>query len=77
MDYKQAIDDFRSGVIDREKWQLVMDNDSGYWQYIGPDIGDDAQIDAEDAMTKKYGSPEGYRDIVDVLNAAGVNCDWC
>ena len=31
----------------------------------------------QDAMGEEYGRPEGYRDIVSVLRAAGVTCDWC
>ena len=77
MNYKKVIEDFNSGEIDKDRFQLVMDNDGGYWSYIHPGIDDYNATDLEEMMEEKYGSPEGYRDIVDVLNAAGVNCDWC
>ena len=75
MNYKKVIKDFNSGVIDKKKVTLVMDNDSGYWR-INTD--DDREHDRRcDELEKIYGKPKGYRDIVDVLNAAGVSCEWC
>lgn len=77
MDYKRVIEDFNNGTIDPEKFQVVMDNDSGYWVCLDEEIDDDERDNAVDKMSEKYGDPAGYNDIVDVLNAAGVNCDWC
>lgn len=78
MDYKKVIDDFRSGKIDRDKWSVVMDNDSGYWRYTGDDaLSLPEREELERKMTAEYGKPDGYRDIVDVLNAAGVPAEWC
>ena len=78
MDYKRVIEDFNNGTIDPTKYQLVMDNDDGYWRCIDKEIDDeDKQWELAKKMEKKYGRPDGYRDIVDVLNAAGVNTDWC
>lgn len=76
MNYKKVIEDYRNGTIDPEKWVVVMDNDGGYWSYIG-DENEDEGDRLTKQMRKKYGEPCGYKDIVDVLNAAGVNCDWC
>lgn len=78
MDYKKVIDDFNNGTIDSDKYQLIMDNDSGYWLCIDESIDcEDKRDEMGDKMEKKYGKPDGYNDIVDVLNAAGVNSDWC
>ncbi len=77
MDYKKVIEDSTSGKIDPNEWRLVMDNDGGYWQYIGGSEDDDFLDREYNRMTRTYGNPEGYRDIVDVLNAAGVNSEWC
>ena len=77
MNYKKVIEDFNSGVIDKNKFQLVMDNDSGYWSCLDESVGNEKREYLEGVMKDKYGTPEGYRDIVDVLDAAGVNCDWC
>lgn len=78
MNYKQAIEDFNNGTIDPDKYQLIIDNDGGYWLCIDPAIDDeDERDDLSQKMKEKYGSPDGYRDIVDVLNAAGVNANWC
>ena len=52
-----------------------MDNDDGFWTCS---LEDPAAAEAyQDELTEKYGRPKGYRDIVDIVNAAGVNCDWC
>lgn len=77
MNYKKIIEDFNSGVINPKEWALVLDNDGGYWSYRG-DSEDEDFLDKEYArMNETYGRPEGYRDIVDVLNAAGVTSEWC
>jgi len=76
MDYKKVIKDFNNGVIDPKKYQVIMDNDSGYWLCIDESIEDEDKRDSlASKMTEKYGDPDGCNDIVDALNAAGVNCD--
>ena len=75
MDYLKLFQDVRSGEFDNSKLQLIMDNDCGYWQGLTED--DDANERLENEAKQKYGEPYGYRDIVAVINAAGVNCDWC
>ena len=77
MNYKKAIEDFNSGTIDSERFQLVLDNDGGHWLCIDESLGDEKRQYLESVMVKKYGTPNGYRDIVDVLNGAGVNAAWC
>lgn len=77
MNYKKVIEDFNSGAIDPAKFQVVMDNDGGYWSCIDPSLNDDKREYLADVMSKKYGEPEGYNDIVNVLIGAGVNADWC
>lgn len=78
MDYKRVIEDFNNGTIDPNEYQVVVDNDiGGYWACYDPDIDEDKRDELVEAMSKKYGDPGGYSDIVDVLNAAGVNADWC
>jgi hypothetical protein len=77
MNYKKVIEDFNNGTIDPEKFRLVMDNDSGYWLCTDYSFDDWYRDDLEQEMQKKYGKPGGERDIVDVLNAAGVPCERC
>lgn len=75
MDYKKVIEDFNNGVIDKKVVTLVMDNDDGYWSV---NTGDEDQDEiVKEQLKEKYGRPRGYRDIVNVLNAAGVNTEWC
>ena len=77
MNYKKAIEDFNNGTIDSERFQLVLDNDGGHWLCIDESLGDEKRQYLESVMVKKYGTPKGYSDIVDVLNGAGVNAAWC
>jgi len=77
MRYKKVIEDYASGAIDRNDWVLIIDNDGGYWEYSGISQ-DENHIEAmRDEMVGKYGAPNGYEDIVDILQAAGVESDWC
>ncbi len=76
MNYKKVIEDFNSGVLDKTKVMLRMDNDEGYWEIL-EELSDYEHDKKSDELIEKYGRPDGYRDIVDVLVAAGVNCDWC
>jgi len=78
MDYKRVIEDFNNGTIDPAKFLVVMDNDGGYWLCVNDSIDDeDKREELAEVMKKKYGSPGGYNDIVDVLNGSGVNAEWC
>jgi len=77
MDYAQLISDFNDGTLDKDTIQLVMDNDGSYFAVLDADMSDEEKDPITDALDKKYGSSNGYEDIVSVLQAAGVNCDWC
>lgn len=75
MNYKEVIEDFNSGTLNKDIITLVMDNDGGYWSVSTGDEDVDEII--EERLEEAYGTPNGYKDIVDVLNAAGVNTEWC
>jgi hypothetical protein len=77
MDYHKVIEDFANGTLDKDHVTVVMDNDGGYWNVDFPDKSDDENDELRDQYINTYGEPEGYRDIVDILIAAGVNCEWC
>lgn len=87
MDYKSVIQAYAIGLEAVKDWQVTMDNDGGYWQYTGDltvecdqceECMECKYIEAHRQMlNKQFGSPNGYGDIVDVLQAAGVNADWC
>jgi len=78
MNYQKLIKDAQDGNLryDPSIVKLRMDNDGGYWEVLG-DLDYEEARDVEDKIKEIYGLPDGYRDIVEVLNAAGVNCDWC
>lgn len=77
MNYEKLIKDFKSGKLKERNVRLVMDNDCSYFDF-DQDGMTEAQIDKYRAkLDKEYGESNGYSDIVDVLIAAGVNCEWC
>jgi len=76
MDYVKVIADYRSGKLGYSKWQLRLDNDSGYWEYLGNSKREEVIASLVEAMEAEYGIPDGYEDAVNILIAAGVNADW-
>ena len=77
MNYKKVNEEYKNGTIDPTMGQLTMDNDGGYWMCISNTVLDEDADEMQDEMSEKYGRPDGYRDIVEILQAAGVTCDWC
>lgn len=79
MRYSAVIKDFKSGVIDKDKWTLQLTGDGGAWRYVGDDACD---LDIEEVeqmerlMTDMYGKTEGSDDAVEILMAAGVRAEW-
>lgn len=77
MDYKKLFKDLASGDFDPSKFTIVMDNDCGYWRCTDDSLDDDSQEELTEKMEEKYGCPDGYRDVVDILLAAGIDSQWC
>jgi len=77
MNYKKLIEDFNNGTLDKNKVTLVMDNDDSYFTVEDEDITPEEMDDYIQSLKGKYGTSGGYCDIVDILNAAGVKCEWC
>lgn len=73
MNYKQIIEDFNTGVLDKEIFTLMVDNDD---IFLSVDSGDeDLDELLEKAAEGKYGNGNGYQDIVKILQAAGANAE--
>ena len=77
MDYKKVIEDYSNGTIDPGEWVVIMDNDGGYWSYLGEGKTYDEEEKMRREMKEKYGSPDGYADLVELACAAGINSEWC
>ena len=79
MNYKKLIKDIQTGKLDTTGITLNIDNDDGFWQ-VACDVDDDKALkkaeSIEKRLTRRYGKPEGYTDIVDILQAAGVPAEW-
>jgi|TARA_R110000751_G_scaffold65832_2_gene134571 hypothetical protein len=79
MRYSAIIRDFKSGVIDKDKWTLQLTDDGGAWRYVGDDAYDleiEEVEQMERLMTAMYGKTEGAEDAVDILVAARVRAEW-
>ncbi len=74
MDYKKLFEDKAAGKID-ERMTIVFDNDSGYWS-CDSDNEDECEKMC-DEYAERYGSPNGYEDVVDIMTAAGFKAEWC
>ena len=76
MNWKKVMDDMKAGEIDSDML-LVMDNDDAYWVAINDKLSEEEMEAKDDLYEKRYGRGKGYKDIVDVLVASGINADWC
>ena len=77
MDYKKLFQDKTDGKIPNDMI-IVFDNDCGWWRYSGDENLTDEQLDEKvESCEKKYGRPNGYDDVVDIMVAAGFNAEWC
>lgn len=76
MDYKKLFAAKKAGKISSDMI-LVMDNDGGYWACNNGLLSEEDREKRVEEYEKEYGTPDGYCDIVDVLNAADIDCVWC
>lgn len=74
MDYNKLFKDKVDGKID-EKMTIVFDNDGGYWSCETESEEESDKMCAE--YEKRYGEPDGYRDVVDIMLGAGFKAEWC
>lgn len=71
--YTELAKAFQTGELDKEKYILIMDNDSCHLRYSGDDMDEDEAYE----HCQKLFKGGGYGDIVDVCHAAGIPADWC
>lgn len=69
--YKELADAFRTGELDREKYILQMDNDCCHLAYTGDDMNEDEAYD----HCRGLFAGNGYGDVVDICNLAGIPCE--
>lgn len=81
--YQAVIEAFRDGTINSCDWQLLFDEDSGYWKFIGdrPYSMNDEQFEhfkevEQDRMAATYGTPKGDQDLIELAQAAGINANY-
>ncbi len=71
--YAELAAAFASGELDKEKYILVMDNDSCRLSYRGDDMDENEAYQHTELLFRGG----GYGDIVDVCIAAGIPAEWC
>lgn len=76
MNYELLFSDKKEGKISQDM-TLMMDNDDGYWHCDNENMDEEKAEEICEKYTNKYGTPNGYNDIVAILNAAGIKADWC
>lgn len=74
MDYKKLFKDKAEGKID-ERMVIVFDNDGGYWRCETDN--DDEAVRMYEEYENRYGAPDGYIDLVDIMIGAGFKAEWC
>lgn len=76
---------FASGELSKENYTLILDNDSSSLRYTGP-LPDNMDEDSEEAdvwRDKKNDEADklflgnGYSDLQDACEAAGIPAEWC
>ena len=58
---------------------LDVDNDCSFLRYVGPvpkGVNADEYRDAKNDECHEWFQGNGYQDIVDALNSAGIPADW-
>ena len=75
---------FKSGELDAKLYTLQMDNDGSHLKYTGPlpdgvedgSAAGDAWQEEQDDKVGELFHGQGYADIVDACNAAGIPAEW-
>lgn len=78
--YRKLLASCQTGGTAREKRIVtVFDNGGGYFTCRDPLVGDEesAKIIRDFEAEIGFSGPDGYGDIVDLANAAGIDAEWC
>lgn len=74
---------FRSGELNRDEWFLMLDNDSSSLRYKGPNPNEedtdeyDMFVDRKNDEANELFEGDGYADLKDACEAAGIPAEWC
>jgi hypothetical protein len=77
IDYGKVMEAVKSGEMARLKAVLVFDNDGGYWRSSDDSLSDDEFQAKGEELEEMFGRPNGYADLVDLAQAAGIPSEWC
>jgi hypothetical protein len=74
---------FRTGELSKEHYTLVLDNDSSSLRYTGPNPNEEETDEYwmfQDRKNDEAGElfdGNGYADLKDACEAAGIPAEWC
>ena len=71
--YRELADAFNSGELDRNKYLLILDNDSCDLTYAGDDMGEEEAYEHCQSLFRG----NGYDDLKELCDAAGIPAEWC
>lgn len=71
---------FASGELDKKQYRLTLDNDDSFLSFIGPvprGADKDCYRDTKNDECRTWFRGNGYRDVLDACEAAGIPSEWC
>ena len=70
---------FKTGELKKNLYILQLDNDCSALRYIGPVNGEDEDIerDRKNDECGEWFEGNGYADLKDACEAAGIPSEWC
>ena len=67
---------FSSGELDKDKYFLMLDNDNCRLCYVDDSLSEE-ELDAKNEECVEWFCGNGYSDLAEVCDAAGIPCEWC
>ena len=71
--YTELANAFKSGELDPSKYFLLLDNDDCHLHYMGDDMDEDAAHE----HCRNLFRGNGYGDLKELCDAAGIPAQWC
>lgn len=75
---KDLANSFASGEL--KHYKLILDNDDSFLSYIGPipeGEDEDCYRDRKNDEAREWYRGNGYADLAEACEAAGIPCEWC
>jgi hypothetical protein len=67
---------FKTGELKKNLYMLQLDNDCSSLRYIGP-IASEEDLDEKNDECDDWFRGNGYADLKEACEIAGIPCEWC